>query len=87
MKSRSGFFDSEYTTLETEDESYEEDYFEEDLTDSFEDAESEEEYCIESEPEVSQDTVVKNLQLFVLCLVICVIIACIYAIVHFNEIR
>ena len=81
---RPGFFDSEYTSVETEDESYEADYFEEDLTDSFEDAGIEEEDYMESDSKASQYTVVKNLQMFALCLVICMIIACIYAIVRFN---
>ena len=77
--SRPGFFDAEYTTLETEDESYEED-----LIDSFEDAGTEEKDYTEDDTRVSQYTVVKNLQMFVLCLVICMIIACVYAIVRFN---
>lgn len=86
---RPGFFDSAYTTLEVEDESdeeglYDEDYFEGDLADSFEDDEAEEADCVEDDPKVSQYTVVKNLQMFVLCLVICMIIACVYAIVRFN---
>ena len=86
---RPGFFDSAYTTLEAEDECYEEeayekDYFEEDLTDSFEGDETEEADYVEEAPKVSQYTVVKNLQMFVLCLVICMIIACVYAIVRFN---
>ena len=78
---RPGFFDSSYTTLDMEDE---EDYFEEDLVDSFEDDEAEEADYVEGDPKVSQYTVVKNLQMFVLCLVICMIIACAYAIVRFN---
>ena len=81
---RPGFFDSEHTTLETEDEGYEEDYFEEALMDTFDDTEIEEDDYVESDSKVSQYTVVKNLQLFVLCLVICMIIACVYAIVQFN---
>lgn len=86
---RPGFFDSAYTTLEAEDEgyeeeAYEEDYFEEDLIDSFEGDEIEEAGYVEDDPKVSQYTVVKNLQMFVLCLVICMIIACVYAIVRFN---
>ena len=67
-----------------EEEAYEEDYFEEDLIDSFEGDETEEADYVENDPKVSQYTVVKNLQMFVLCLVICMIIACVYAIVRFN---
>ena len=86
---RQGFFDSAYTTLEAEDkgheeEAYEEDYFEEDLIDTFEGDETEEADYVEDDPKASQYTVVKNLQLFVLCLVICIVIACVYAIVRFN---
>ena len=85
---RPGFFDSAYTTLEVDDESYEEeayeDYFEEDLTEEAEEYESEEIECEEYNPKASQYTVVRNLQLFVLCLVICMVIACVYAIVRFN---
>lgn len=86
---RPGFFDSAYTTLEVEDESdeeglYDEDYFEGDLADFFEGDETEEADYVEDDPKVSQYTVVKNLQMFVLCLVICMIIACAYAIVRFN---
>ncbi len=88
-RTRPGFFDSAYTTLETEEESYEEesyeeDYFEEDLIEEAEEYESEEIECEEYNPKASQYTVVRNFQLFVLCLVICMVIACIYAIVRFN---
>ena len=82
--SRPVFFDAEYTTLETEDESYEEEAYEEDLIDSFEDVGTEKKDYAKDDSRVSQYTVVKNLQLFVLCLVICMIIACVYAIVRFN---
>ena len=87
-RTRPGFFDSAYTTLEADDESYEEEayenYFEEDLTEEAEEYESEEIECEEYNPKASQYTVVRNLQLFVLCLVICMVIACVYAIVRFN---
>lgn len=82
--SRPDFFGAEYTTLETEDESYEEDYFEENLIEEAEEHESEEIECEEYNPKASQYTVVRNLQLFALCLVICMVIACIYAIVRFD---
>ena len=82
--SRPGFFDTEYTTLETEDESYEGEAYAEDLIDYVEDVRAEEKDYTEDDTRVSQYTVVKNLQLFVLCLVICMIIACVYAIVRFN---
>lgn len=90
---RPGFFDSAYTTLEVEDEILdeefcEEDYIEDDMTEELEDCEDIDadvvEYEEEYSPKVSQYTVVKNLQLFVLCLVICMVVACIYAIIKFN---
>ena len=90
---RPGFFDSEYTTLEAEDEDpneayFEEDYLEEDLVEELEEYEDTDadvaDYEEQYNPKTSQYTVVKNLQLFVLCLVICMVIACIYAIVRFN---
>lgn len=93
---RPGFLGSEYTTLETEDEvseeCFEEDYLAEDLTEDQEgygdyedeDLETEAEEYEECTSGSSQYTVVRNLQLFVLCLVICAVIACIYAIVRFN---
>ena len=100
--SRPGFFDSEYTTLEEEDECYEEDlledefYEEEDLLDEeYDDDEDEyveddtEELCDDTEteeysPKATQYTVVRNLQLFFLCIVICMVIAVVYAIIKFN---
>ena len=75
-----GFFDTGCTTLETEAESCEED-----LNDSIEETERREACSAESTPKVSRDTIVKNFQLLVLCLVICVVIACIYAIVRFYR--
>ena len=69
---RPGFFGFEYTTLEAEDELSEEEYYEEDEP-------CEIDYK-ELTSQASQYTVVKNLQLFVLCIVICIVIACIYAI-------
>ena len=85
---RPGFFDSAYTTLEVDDEIsdeelYEENFLEDDLgedQEDYEDVADSEEYS----PKTSQYTVVKNLQMFVLCLMICMIIACVYAIVRFN---
>ena len=91
---RPGFFNSAYTTLETEDnfpeEEYcEEDYFEEEWTEDQENCtgiadEAESTNCEEHLPQISQHPVVKNLQLFVLCLVICTVIACVYAIIHLD---
>lgn len=89
---RPGFFGSEYTTLETEDEIQEEEYLAEDFQEDqedfddceYEDLETEAEDYEEYTPYPSQHTIVRNLQLFVLCLVICAVIACIYAIVRFN---
>ena len=94
-RSRPGFFDSEYTTLEEEDEVVEE-FFEDDayydedgykvedpddiLAEDLEDTDYEE-YTTKGP---SQYTIVRNLQLFALCLVICMVIAVIYAIVKFN---
>lgn len=85
---RPGFFDSAYTTLEVEDEIpeeefYEEDYLENDLAEEIEGYEDVAD-CEEYSPKASQYTVVKNLQLFLLCLVVCMVIACIYAIIKFN---
>lgn len=90
---RPGFFDSAYTTLEEEDDVSNEEYCE----DSFEEEWMEDQeysddsvYEIDTEsyegdtPTVSQYTVVKNLQLVVLCLVICMVIACVYAVIRFN---
>ena len=89
---RPGFFCLEHTTLEAEDELpeeeyYEEDYFVENITEEWHEIEDDdlcEDDYEEHTPQVSQYTVVKNLQLFVLCLVICAVIACIYAIVRLN---
>lgn len=90
---RPRFFDSEYTTLDIGDEDpdevyFEEDYLEEDLLDEIEEHEDANTdvagYEKQYSPKTFQYTVVKNLQLFVLCLVICMVIACIYAIVRFN---
>ena len=85
---RPGFFDSAYTTLEIDDEMsdeelYKENYLEEDLgeeQEGYEDVADREEYS----PKVSQYTVIRNLQFFVLCLVICMVIACVYAIIKLN---
>lgn len=78
-RTRPGFFGSAYTTLETEDESDIED-----LTGCFEDAETEEEDYAQYDPKMYQHMVVRNLRLFALCLAICMVIACIYAIVKFT---
>ena len=85
---RPGFFDSAYTTIEVDDEIsdeelYEENFLEDDLSEDQKDYEDVAD-CEEYSPKTSQYTVVKNLQMFVLCLVICMIIACVYAIVRFN---
>lgn len=85
---RPGFFDSAYTTLEVDDEIsdeelYEDNFLEDDLGEDQEDYEDVAD-CEGYSPKTSQYTVVKNLQMFVLCLVICMIIACVYAIVRFN---
>ena len=91
-RTRPGFLCSACTELELEDEIheegyYEEDYYEDDWQEEYEDYEDVdtdvtdyEEYTLE----MSQYIVVKNLQLFVLCLVMCIIIACVYAIIRFN---
>lgn len=74
--SRPGFFDSAHITWESEDdcsEEYCEDSFEECAEDSG-----------EYNPEVSQYAVVRNLQLFILCLVICMVIFGVYAIIRLN---
>ena len=89
---RPGFFGFDHTTIETDDDSseeeyYEEDYFTEDITEEWDETEADdlcEDDYEEHTSQVSQYTVVKNLQLFVLCLVICMVIACIYAIVRLN---
>ena len=89
---RPGFFGFEHTTLEAEDELpeeeyYEEDYFVENITEEWDEVEDNnlcEVDSAEHTPQVSQYTVVKNLQLFALCLVICMVIACVYAIVRLN---
>ena len=70
--SRSGFFDSEYSVLETEDDLSEEECCEEDSFDE------------ECSSKACQDTVVKNLLLLVLCIVISIMIACIYAIIRVS---
>lgn len=89
---RPGFFGFEHTTLEAEDELPEEEYceedcFAEDIAEEWDETEDDE-FCVvdhkDYTPQTSQYTVVKNLQLFVLCLVICMVIACIYAIVRLN---
>lgn len=71
-----GVFDSAYTTCELED-----DCSEEYCKDSF--AECAEDHG-EYNPEVFQRTVVRNLQLFLLCLVICIVIFGVYAIIRLN---
>ena len=85
---RPGFFGSEYTTLEAEDEIQEEEYWAEDFQEDQEDFDDREETEAEDYEEYtsvpSQHAIVRNLQLLVLCLVICAVIACIYAIVRFN---
>ena len=83
---RPGFFGFDHTTIETDDDSSEaeyceEDYFTEDITED--DDLCEDDYD-EHTQQASQYTIVKNLQLFALCLVVCVVIACIYAIVRLN---
>ena len=91
-RTRPGFFGFDHTTIETDDDSSEEEYYEEDYCaeDIVEDwGETEDDgFCEDNyedyTPQVSQYTVVKNLQLFVLCLVICMVIVCIYAIVRLN---
>ena len=98
-KSRPGFFakevftDTEHNHITSYDSlcgevHFEEDYLEEDLAEELEEYEDTDadvaDYEEQYNPKTSQYTVVKNLQLFVLCLVICMVIACIYAIVRFN---
>lgn len=89
---RPGFLGSEHTTLESEDEISEEEYcdedcFAEDIIEEWDEAEDDDLYEVDHEehtPQVSQYTIVKNLQLFVLCLIICMVIACVYAIIRLN---
>lgn len=85
---RPGFFGFEHTTLEADDEPCEGEYCDEDYCaeewDEVEDDNPCEVDYEEHAPQVSQYAVVKNLQVFVLCLVICIVIACIYAIVRLN---
>ena len=70
-----------------EEEYCEEDCFAEDIAEEWDETEDDE-FCevdhADYSPQTSQYTVVKNLQLFVLCLVICMVIACICAIIKFN---
>ena len=90
---RPGFFGFDRTTIETDDddsfeeEYYEEDYFTEGITEEWDETEDDD-LCEDDHEEhtqqASQYTIVKNLQLFALCLVTCVVIACIYAIVRLN---
>ena len=72
-RTRPGFFDSAYTALEAEDEGNEAEVYA-----------SEEKEREEHDPKASQYAVMRNLQLFILCLISCVVIACICAIVRFN---
>ncbi len=90
---RPGFFDSAYTTLDEENKFVEDEYCDEDLyveedeeelLEGYKDEELEDAEYEEYSPKVSQYTIVRNLQIFVLCLVICMVAACIYAIVRFN---
>ena len=92
-RTRPGFFDSAYTTLETEDDAFDEEYCEDSFEEEWvEDQEYSDDTVYETgaeshegdTPTVSQYTVVKNLQLFALCLVICMVIACVYAVIRFN---
>ena len=93
-RSAPGWFSTVHTTLETEDEIPEEEYYAEDFCEwdlsedqEYEDFEDEEVESVDYEedtPEISQDTVVENFQLLLLCLGICMAIAAIYAIVKFN---
>ena len=89
------FFGFEHTTLETDDDSseeefHDEDYCAEDIVEEWDETEDDdlcEDDYEEHTQQASQYTIVKNLQLFVLCLVICMVIACIYAIVRLNRIK
>jgi hypothetical protein len=85
-----GLFDSAYTTLEAGDDASDEEYCE----DGFEEEWLEDEECFDDaayeagknerknySPKVSQFTLVKSLQQIFLFLVICMITACIYAII------
>ena len=77
---KQGFFDTAYTELE--DECDEEALYEEELI-----VESKDDFAEASEEfgsDVSRHTVIKNLFLFALSLVICAVIACVYAIIKFN---
>lgn len=70
---RPGFFDSEFTTLEAEDEiSDEYDLYADEFSDTEDDfAEIEDEEVPEP---VSQHEIKRNVQLFLLCLVVCVVL-------------
>lgn len=91
-RTRPGFLGSAYTTLEVEDEIHEEEYYEEDYHkddwqeehEDYGDVDADVPDYEEYTPEMSQYIVVKNLQLFVLCLVVCIVIACVYAIIKLN---
>ena len=76
-----GFFDSAYTTLDEEEEFVE---GTQPLGDDCEAEEAEDVTCEEYSPDVTQHTIVRNLQLFALCLVICMVLAAIYAILKFS---
>lgn len=75
-RTRPGFFGSAYTTLETEDENC--------GTDFIADTQADEVDHAEYDAKISQQTVVRDLMLFALCLAICMVIACVFAIIKHN---
>lgn len=85
--SRSGLLGSSHTLLEAEDEIQEDEFYEcesditEDLAEEMQYAECEDEGHEEYISQTTRRTVVKKRQFFVMCFVICVVVACIYAII------
>lgn len=79
-RTRPGFFDSEYTTLEIEDEIPDEyDLYSVEISDAEDDfAEIEDEEAPET---TSQHTVKRNVQLFLFCLVACAVIFFVIAVI------
>ena len=85
---RPGFWGMKYTTLESEetpveeeisytDDDFEEDDCEEDLEEDYREEDSR-----EAAPPADSATISKNIQLFILCVIICLAIACVYRFVQ-----
>lgn len=82
--SRPGLFGSSYTSLEIEDDDFYEDeldIMEEDSTEEMRYEKFENEDYESYTPQVDTYTVVKKLQSFVLLIVICAVVACVYVII------